>query len=57
MACRMAWATTHSGGFRMKSKGSKPARWRSMLVGIAALTALALSAERVARMRRRGRSS
>jgi hypothetical protein len=56
MAGRMARATTHSGGFRMKSKGSKPARWRTMLVGIAALTALALSAERVARMRRRGRS-
>ena len=45
------------GGFWMKSKGSKPARWRSTLVAIAALTAVALSAERVARMRRRGRSS
>ncbi len=41
----------------MKTKGAKPARWRSMLVAITALTALALSAERVARMRRRGRSS
>ncbi len=41
----------------MKSKGSKPARWSGVLVIVAALAALALSAGRVARIRRGGKRS
>lgn len=46
-----------SGGFWVKSKGSKPARKSGMLVVVAALAALAVSAVGVKRLKRReGRS-
>jgi hypothetical protein len=57
MACLTARPRQNSGGFWMKSKGSKPARWSGILVIVAALAALALSAGRVARIRRSGKRS
>jgi hypothetical protein len=44
-----------SGGFWVKSKGSKPVRWSGMLVVVAAVAAFAMSAGRAVRTKRRGR--
>ncbi len=54
---RCGAATAKLGGILVKSKGSKPARWSGILVMAAALAALALSAGRVARIRRSGKRS
>ncbi len=50
-------APDDSGGFWVKSKRAKPARWSGMLAIAAALAAVALTAERATRTRRRAKRS